>query len=274
MLSVTVLMDNSPSANRALLSGHGLSILVEGNGCRILFDCGPDDRFMQNARKLGIPLSGLDAAVLSHGHYDHAAGLRDLAEEGTASFPPLYVGRGFFRKKHSRSGLRFSDLSPGWTRQDAASWGFSIHEAGGCLEIAPGIFLIQGFPRMHAEETIPGRFVLLEDGRVLPDSFSDEIVLAVRTDGGLVLIAGCSHPGILNIVDHAGSLLGHVHAVIGGIHLADSDAARISHTISELHSRVDVLALCHCSGDRARKESDAVFGLHSASLGTGDTLFF
>ena len=150
MLSVTVLMDNSPSANRALLSGHGLSLLVEGNGCRILFDCGPDDRFMQNARKLGIPLSGLDAAVLSHGHYDHAAGLRDLAEEGTASFPPLYVGRGFFRKKHSRSGLRFSDLSPGWTRQDAASWGFSIHEAGGCLEIAPGIFLIQGFPaRFH-----------------------------------------------------------------------------------------------------------------------------
>ena len=91
MLKITALMENRPSANRALINEHGLSLIIENNGHRILFDCGQGRHFIDNAHRLGISLSDLDAVVLSHGHYDHAAGFRDLIESGI-EVPVLYIG--------------------------------------------------------------------------------------------------------------------------------------------------------------------------------------
>ena len=97
MLRITALMENKASANRALVNEHGLSLLLESDGRRILFDCGQGAHFIDNAHRLGISLHGLDAAVISHGHYDHAAGFRDFLESGYA-VPFLCIGKGFFDK--------------------------------------------------------------------------------------------------------------------------------------------------------------------------------
>ena len=90
------MMENSPSANRALISEHGLSLLVESDGFRLLFDCGQGHHFLDNAHRLGISIEDLDAVVISHSHYDHAAGFRDFIESGCRA-SDLYVGKGFSR---------------------------------------------------------------------------------------------------------------------------------------------------------------------------------
>ena len=89
MVRITALMDNQPSEHKGLVNAHGLSYLVEREDCRFLFDCGAGDAPWRNAHRLGLPVTGLDAVVLSHSHYDHAAGYRDLLESG-AGAPVLY----------------------------------------------------------------------------------------------------------------------------------------------------------------------------------------
>lgn len=85
MVRITALMDNVRSEHKALIAEHGLSLLLEWPDRRILFDCGASASVLANAHRLGRSLRQLDAVVLSHSHYDHAAGYRDLLEAGLGS---------------------------------------------------------------------------------------------------------------------------------------------------------------------------------------------
>ena len=91
MVRITALMDDQESENKALVSEHGLSFYVEYEDMKFLFDCGASDSPIYNAHKLGIELGGLDGVILSHSHYDHSAGYRDLIEMGLGS-QVLYTG--------------------------------------------------------------------------------------------------------------------------------------------------------------------------------------
>ena len=112
-MKLSVLFENAPGENKSLEYGHGLSILIEFDGRKILFDTASGPAFLRNAKRMGIDLSDLDAVMLSHSHYDHASGFRDLLEEGF-EVPSLFVGKGFFDKKYKKRGCVYSDLSAGW----------------------------------------------------------------------------------------------------------------------------------------------------------------
>ncbi len=272
MLRITVLMENKGAGKRLLRSEHGLSLLVEDGCHRVLFDCGQSAGFMENAAMLGIPLSDLEAVVLSHSHYDHAAGFRCFSQAGYRS--PLYVGKGFFSGKYSRSGIKYTDLSAGWDESYARAHSLGLFTVEGEMAVCPGMTVFQGFERRHSGEQIPERFVR-EDGSIfIPDDFSDEILLAADTDEGLVLIVGCSHPGIMNMVDSVASRTGkRISAIIGGTHLGEADEARLDETLSYLHSSgISILGLCHCSGKRAEERASALFGEAAPSLAPGDVL--
>ena len=101
MVRITALMDDRAGENLALVAEHGLSFYIEYEDKRFLFDCGASDMPLYNAHRLGVDLSGLDAVMLSHSHYDHSAGYRDLIEERLGS-PVLYTGQHFFEKKYVR----------------------------------------------------------------------------------------------------------------------------------------------------------------------------
>ena len=154
MIRITLLIDNSPSENKAIINEHGLSLLIDTGNSRLLFDCGQGHHTLDNARRLGIDLHGLDAIVISHSHYDHASGFRDFAEEGFKA-RYLYVGKGFFERKYSASGCCYSDLSAGWDEAFASKNGFEIRYVEGKTSILPTIDIYQGFTRTHKEETIP-----------------------------------------------------------------------------------------------------------------------
>lgn len=273
MLRITVLMENSPSANKALINEHGLSLILDADEYRLLFDCGSGAHFMHNAHKLGINLTALDGIILSHSHYDHAAGFRDFVEVGYRS-PALYVGKGFFDRKFSKKGSVYTDLSAGWDESFASAHGFKVHMVSGTMEIAPGISIHQGFPRTHEEETIPNRFVK-ETGRgFVPDDFSDEIALSIKTTEGLVVIAGCAHPGIMNMIDEIQKRTGErIYAVIGGTHLTEADEERTRRSIQALDSTgAEIIGLCHCSGLNAEEMAREVLGGRASSIVPGDTI--
>ena len=274
MISITALMENSASRNRALVNGHGLSLLIDNGRQRILFDCGPDGRFMENARRLGLSLSDIDALVISHGHYDHAAGFRDFAEAGYR-IPELYIGKGFFDRKYSQRGIVYSDLSAGGDESFAIANCDHLHFVEGKLCIFPGIVLYQGFPRIHPEERIPDRFVRRRGKEFIPDDFSDEIALSINTEKGLLVIVGCSHPGIINMLKAIEAAAeGKIYGVIGGSHLSEADDGRIAWTLEKLkEAGVSLIGMCHCSGASAEEAIINDKSFIPAVLHAGDSVF-
>lgn len=275
MISITALMDNKPTEHKALIAEHGLSLYVEYNGRRILFDCGSGANPQHNAHRLGVDLKNLDAVILSHSHYDHAAGFRDLTENGLGS-SQLYTGPNFFEPKYAQNGVRYTNLACGFEKNFLEDHQISHCEVRGQEEIYPGVWLISGFPRIHAFETIPERFVRRTENGFVVDDFADEVCMALEVEGGLVVLVGCSHPGILNMMTQVSAQLKKpIRAVFGGTHLVEADAQRIDTTVSRLQEMgLEIFGLSHCSGDAADCAICARTDIKGCHLGTGDCIFF
>ena len=273
MVRITALMDNKARENKALIAEHGLSLFVEYGDQRILFDCGSGSNTLRNAHRLGISLEDLDAVILSHSHYDHAAGYRDLTECGLGS-KLLYTGPDFFEPKFARDGVRFNDLSAGFREDFLEENEICRKEITETTEVFPGVYLFSGFPRIHDFEKIPQRFVRRTAGGFVPDDFSDEICMALAVEGGLVVLVGCSHPGILNMITHISrEMKAPILGVFGGTHLVEADAQRIGDTVLGLRAMgLELLGLSHCSGDAAEeaiRRDPTVRGCH---LRVGDSI--
>lgn len=273
MLQITALMDDKLPKDSALLSEHGLSFFVQYHSLRLLFDCGMTDAAQQNARSLSIDLKNLDGVILSHSHYDHAGGFRSLAEQDL-QIPRLYTGPGFFRPKFAWKEGILRDLSCGFDPDFLKGHHIIHQEITGAVQIHPGLWLISDFPRVHNFETIPERFVLKTAEDLVADDFSDEVCMALEVEGGLAVLVGCSHPGILNMLCHIQNLLKKpIRAVFGGTHLVEADAQRIDITIDTLEKMgLEILGFSHCSGDAARNAMDAKPEIQSCHLCAGDSI--
>jgi len=274
MLQIMALMDDKPSGRKGLIAEHGLSLFVRYDTRRILFDCGAGANTLHNAHALGIDLGGLDAVVLSHSHYDHAAGYRCLTEAGLGS-GTLCTGPHFFEPKYSKSGVRYTDLSAGFDPVFLEKYGISHREVADVMRLFPGVWLIGGFPRVNAFETIPDRYVRQTPDGIRTDDFADEICMALEISGGLAVLVGCSHPGIVNMIGHVRQVLGKpVRAVFGGTHLLEAGEARIDTTICRLKDMgLELLGLGHCSGERAEDAAHCHGHVQGCHLGAGDCVF-
>ena len=274
MIKIQNLMEDQPSENIALKAEHGLSFFVTTAKHSFLFDCGASSSTLQNAHRLGVHLEQAQFVVCSHSHYDHAAGFRDLAEQQLAP-QTLYTGPGFFQKKYAKDGIRYSDLSCGFDQAFLAQHHISHVEIDGLLKLDEGLWLIGNFPRKHSFETIPARFVKDTGAGFVTDDFSDEVCLVMATSHGLVVLTGCSHPGILNIVTTVHERLKQsVYAIIGGTHLMEADQERIQRTFKELQDLgLKVAGFCHCSGAQAIGYLKDYPGLAGCHVTAGDSIF-
>ena len=273
MVRITALMDDRGHGDGSLTPEHGLSLFVEYGGRRILFDCGATGSFLRNAEVLGADLRDLDAVVLSHSHYDHAGGFPALTGQGLGS-RLLFTGPRFFEPKFSRDGDRFLDRSAGFGPELLEEKGICHREIAGTAEVFPGVYLFSGFPRIHDLETVPRRFVRRTADGFVPDDFSDEICMALAVGEGLVVLVGCSHPGILNMITHISrEMKAPIRGVFGGTHLVEADEGRIGDTVLGLRAMgLELLGLSHCSGDAAEeaiRRDPTVRGCH---LHVGDSI--
>lgn len=274
MTILRTLLENNLSRNRALTAEHGLSFLVETGGKKILFDCGAGKAARKNAEKMHVSLKDVDYVVLSHSHYDHAAGYPDMVSHGVHA--PLVTGPYFFEEKYAREGGKYAYLGCGFGPEFLDKKGIARQVCEGSLTLFDGCHVVGGFERTYAFEKAPARFVRQTAAGMTEDDFPDEVCLAVETVKGLVVIAGCSHPGILNMLETVKKRLDMpVYAVFGGSHLVEADEERVKATMDRLRDMgIGIAGFNHCTGDaaqeRMRGEGDKVAYSHPK---TGDCIF-
>ena len=233
---------------------HGLSLYVETPKHRILFDAGPDGALLlKNAAALGVDLSTVDIAVLSHGHQDHAGGLRAFMGNNTRA--TLYMHREATRG-HLSMGRDGAWNVIGVDSLLLKEHGDRIVFTDDGREIDNELLL---FSDVLTDDLIPAsNATLYEEGPdgPAPDAFGHEQNLLVRSDGKAVLFAGCAHRGIVNVLRRAEDILGHApDHVLAGFHLTNpgrgtAEPEDFVHAVgAELSARPDTVYITgHCTG--------------------------
>ena len=251
-MKIVTLLENEAAGG--LCAARGLSQYIETPRHKILFDMGPDASFAENARRLGVDLSQVDVAVLSHGHSDHGGGLRAFCEVNSRAeiyLRPDAFGE-FYAVKPGQAPC-YIGLEPSlWeleSRLVPSAPGLRLDEELEFLGPVPAVF--SWTPRTpKLQEKTPGGFAA--------DTFSHEQHLLVRACGKTALFAGCAHGGIVNILRAAQAQLGcRPDAVFGGFHLFELDPAdpeseqALRATGAALAEGKTVYYTGHCTGDYA-----------------------
>lgn len=276
-MKVTTLIENNPARNdKRLTAEWGLSLHITFNNLNILFDTGSSGSFANNAEILSVNISSVDVAVLSHHHFDHGGGLRRFFELNSSA--NLYLGEEpqgdcIVKKVFGEKYIGLDKT----LRSDFADRFVTIDKV---TEILPDVFII---PRIFGNYPRPQgnrRIFLKKDGQLTLDNFRHEIVMAIIEDNKLIIFTGCSHNGILNMVDavsreFAGIPVG---AVIGGFHLVAAPPfgfiAGNRHGVEDLARTmldypIEMTYTGHCTGRKAFNILRKVMGGQLADIRTG-----
>ncbi|NBK99732.1 MAG: MBL fold metallo-hydrolase [Erysipelotrichia bacterium] len=273
-MKITTLIENGIGCHKELDCEHGLSLLIEVQGKRILFDTGQTEAAIDNAKKLNVNLKDIDYLILSHGHYDHTGGVKRLVKEFDCQINSVLVGKGFFCEKYKTAGEELVFIGNSFTKELFSENNMPILEVDEPKEIESGVWLFRGFEQKCKFEAMNVKFLLKDNDNFIQDYFTDEVSLAIDTSKGLVVIVGCSHPGIVNILTTIKKALDKpIYAVIGGSHLVDADEKRIEQTIVELDNlNIKKFYLSHCTGELATNILKEKYGEDYISNHTGDEI--
>jgi len=248
--TLTVLCENSVAGPFGLIGEHGWAIHCEVYGRSILFDTGQGQGIVANASLLDIDLHHLDGIVLSHGHYDHTSGLPDVLRRSgdidVFCHPGCFVDRYWIKDGESREiGIRFK-------RSYLESLGARFRFAAEFTEIFEGVYLTGEVPKKtDFEPADPHMKVAGEDGVLVQDELPDDQSMIIDTDKGLVVVLGCAHAGLINILSHVADQLPDrpIHTVVGGTHLGFAGQKQFDRTLEELaRFGVQRLGAGHCTG--------------------------
>jgi 7,8-dihydropterin-6-yl-methyl-4-(beta-D-ribofuranosyl)aminobenzene 5'-phosphate synthase len=238
--------------NDKLYSVHGVSFLITlNNGYKILFDTAQKDIFMKNSKILSVDPLSSDACVISHNHYDHSGGLSYLIHNGFNS--PIYVHEKFFVDRFSiRNDKPVSSVGIDSKLLDYEKL---VMIKDSITKIHENVYILANVNIENDFETISKNFVVKRGNDFIQDNFEDEISLIIDSEKGLIIISGCSHRGMINILNTAKkSFDKDVYAFIGGTHLIGSSDFRLNRTVEELNKfDLKILGACHCTGDKAMK---------------------
>lgn len=252
-MKIVTLLENT-SRRPGLAAARGLSLYVETAGRRVLFDMGPDASFLENAKALGVDLSAVDTAVLSHGHSDHGGGLAAFCEMNDKA--RIYLRR-------EALGAYYAVLpgqEPGYIGlpPEAERLAERFVYTGDREDLGDGLTL---FSDVEDDKTLRAVAPKLQErtgAGFRPDGFAHEQHLIVEENGKAALLAGCGHLGIVNTLRAAKRLLGRAPDVVfGGFHLfelkpdAPESQALMAATAAELAEGDTVYYTGHCTGDWA-----------------------
>ncbi len=247
-VTITVLADNI--AGPGPVQGEwGLSLFLQTDGQRILFDAGSGQVLLGNARALEVDLARANAIVVSHFHLDHTRGLEQaLAATGRV---PLYIHPDALLTRYWKEEGGVESMRLPFTRDQLTARVSKLVETRKATPIADGIWVTGQIPRVTDFEDTGIPNVFMDEQARVPDAILDDQALFFRVPEGVVIVLGCGHAGVVNTIRYVSELLGEerVYAVIGGTHLIAASPERMSRTIEALR-RYDVqkIMLSHCTG--------------------------
>jgi len=234
-LKITILSDNFAGAR--FLAEHGLSFLIEIDNQKILFDTGASDIFLQNAKKLDINIAEIKTVVLSHGHWDHGNGLVHLKNKKLITHPNSFI------KRHRKTDNEYIGLNLSF---DDAYKNFNVHTSKKHFFLSKDILFLGEIEKIFDFEQWQTPYI---DELGNDDFVPDDSALAIIVNKELIIVTGCSHSGICNIIEHAKNTTGitKIKTVIGGFHLK-KDGERTSKTIEYLKkNNIENIMPSHCT---------------------------
>ncbi len=252
-MKVTVVVDNAvPIGMRhPFLAEHGLSLLIEHAGKKLLLDAGQSSAAVSNLSLLGVQASALDLLAISHGHYDHTGGLFHVLQHARKQIP-VYAHQRVFDAHYSvaRGERRFIGIPH--AKPLLTALGADWRLADQPTEILPRLWMSGQIPRTTAYETGDAHLVTCgADGSDCKDEIADDSSLFYAGPRGLVVIGGCTHAGLVNTVQWGLKVTGasRLAAWIGGTHLGPLAKEQQEKTLAQLVSfGPDLVAANHCTG--------------------------
>ncbi len=236
-MNLTVLVDNNCKLDYNLLAEPALSFLLENEYHKVLFDCGYSDVFIKNAYKLGLDLSDVTDIVFSHGHNDHTAGLlrletlyRKILKAGISlNLKTIFTTPSTFGVKLDRNGKNIGYPA----RIDDLSDIFEVSYTREPLWLAPKLLFLGVIPKVHDTDY----------------KYDDDSALVYKSKKGLVIISGCAHVGIKNLIEYAQKVTDEkrIDTFIGGLHLVDKSEYKIRELGIYLKGlNIENFYPCHC----------------------------
>jgi len=268
-MRVTSLIENSKLETEAgLVAEHGLSLHVQLGHLQILFDTGATGAFVDNARTLGIDLAEVDVAVLSHHHYDHGGGLARFLQLNETARVWLRAGQLTARYFRAMGVIR---KPIGLDLEVLDQYADRLEYVSADVEVAPGVALLTRIGTRHPRPAGNRHLLVKRSGSLVSDPFDHELIMVLREPDGIVVFSGCSHSGILNMIEAAVERFPGepIKAVFGGFHLIGNPVlGTMAHERSEVEALGrSILEMApgtvftgHCTGRKAFEVLREVMG--------------
>ncbi|MEA2061363.1 MAG: MBL fold metallo-hydrolase [Thermodesulfobacteriota bacterium] len=253
---ITVLCENRSSGLFGVTGEHGFSALIEKNNKKFLLDTGQGLTLKNNADALMINLAEIDQMALSHGHYDHTGGLPQVlypprGVEITAH-PDIFDSK--YAQMQTEQGVVRRYIGIKYNREFLeGTFGARFSLKKEFSEIAPDIYFSGEVPRVTEFELDDDMLKVKRGDELINDPLLDDTSLLVETDSGPVIVTGCAHAGIVNVMTHFQNMTKHdkFHAVIGGTHLGFRGVGEQLEKSMDAFDDfgLDLIAVSHCTGN-------------------------
>lgn len=274
-MKITTLVENHDhNTNPSLKAEHGVSFYIEIQDRIYMSDVGQSGKFADNAKELGVDLGKVETLAISHHHYDHGGGLGRFFEENKEAVVYLHMSpNADYLAVDSPQSVRYIGLDRGLLNDHQDR----IKYLSKSQEVSPGFHLItkipEEYPKPHGDERLKRRI----GDDITADPFEHEMVTVVEEEEGLVVLTGCAHNGVLNMVAavqesfHGKPII----SVIGGFHLhheTDQTVSEIGKTLLEMN--IPRVITGHCTGDHQTDLLEEVMGNRLERLYTGKIMMF
>ncbi len=270
-MKIKVIIENL-TKNPNMKSEHGLSIYIEVYDRKYIFDFGKSSKFIENAKSLGINMEDIDCGVLSHGHYDHSGGLQNFMDSNKKAkvyMKPEYMNNHYCVTEDKQSYI-------GINKEILPLYIHRIVEVEGKTQIEENIYVIEAKGNKICSLGKDFRLKKLIGQEFLEDDFQDEIMLIIEENQELTVFTGCSHNGIVNMVNKVTEEFPNkgIKRAIGGFHLiGNKDMENVDNLAKELlNCPVEKFYTCHCTDYKNYEILKNIMGSRIEYISTGDII--
>ena len=253
------LIENRNNNNRNLYAEPGLSLYCEINGKKVLIDAGLSDKFIKNAEKMNRDINDIDICIITHGHLDHSGGLYRLLSINKKV--KVYMKTTAAQEHYTKLFHIVNQI--GIPKKVFDDYKDRICFVDETMQIVSGLYVITEINKLSQFPVFTKHMKVKKEGRYIQDDLSHELFLVIEKKDSISVISGCSHHGIINILDTAKNLFGkRILSVVGGFHL---DTIKMSglrtrrEPKKKIRDIVDYIRkndikkvyTCHCTGMKA-----------------------